>query len=586
MNGEIHPAFGDFRVGERVASYHIDQLIGRGGMAVVYRATDVRLDRMVALKILNPDLASNDSFRQRFIRESRAGAAVDHPHVIPVFEAGEADGVLFIAMRYVSGSDVRALIEREGRLSAQRTVDIVTQVASALDAAHAHGLVHRDVKPANMLLAGEGSASVPGGNAPGDGSATDYVYLSDFGLSKQSVSSPSLTRTGQFLGTLDYMSPEQISGKTVDGRTDLYALACAAFEMLTGQPPFKREANLAVMWAQISAEPPSIRQWRPDLSPAVDEVIGRALAKAPDDRQASCVEFALALRAACATGAGAGRIPEPTDLAFAAGAEPTVTNRAPGPGVPAAGQPVVGAAAYPVGLAETAPGPAAPGGSAGVGPVGYQYPAGPTAPGYGPGGTAYAPGGGASGPGGFGFEPQPPPRRNRALPILLGCLVVAAVAAAAVVVLHLKGSANPGAGPSTTPTLQATSSTPKTSASGTPSITPTTQGSQTPAFTSGPRAVVKAYYDAVNSQNYARAWQLNLSAHQLGDYSHFVQGFSTTQHVTVTSTNVSGDTVYVQFASLHTDGTTYYFSGSYTVQNGKIVGANISCVGTCPPKGA
>ena len=271
MGADFPPAIGDFLPGARVAGDRIEQLIGRGGMAVVYRATDVRLDRMVALKILSPDLARNDSFRQRFIRESRAGAAVDHPHVIPVFEAGEAEGVLFIAMRYVAGLDVRALIERMGQLPADRVADLVSQVASALDTAHAAGLVHRDVKPANMLLA----------SLNDDGLGSDHLYLSDFGLSKQSISSPSLTMTGQFLGTLDYMSPEQVNGRQIDGKTDQYALGCAAFEMLTGQPPFRREANLAVMWAQVSAQPPSIRSVRPDLSSRVDEVIGRALAKSP-----------------------------------------------------------------------------------------------------------------------------------------------------------------------------------------------------------------------------------------------------------------------------------------------------------------
>jgi serine/threonine protein kinase len=314
MNAEIPAAIGDFLPGARIAGYRIEQLIGRGGMAVVYRATDVRLDRMVALKILSPDLARNDSFRQRFIRESRAGAAVDHPHVIPVFEAGDAEGVLFIAMRYVSGLDVRALIERIGRLPASRTVELVSQVASALDKAHATGLVHRDVKPANMLLASFND----------DGFGTDHVYLSDFGLSKQSISSPSLTMTGQFLGTLDYMSPEQVNGRQIDGKTDQYALGCAAFEMLTGHPPFRREANLAVMWAQVSAPPPSVRTARPELSAAVDDVIARALAKAPNDRYETCAEFALALRYACSIGGGTvgGQTPpvrEPTELVGRAG---------------------------------------------------------------------------------------------------------------------------------------------------------------------------------------------------------------------------------------------------------------------------
>src|SRR5215469_13174368 len=188
MSGDIRPAFGDFPPGARIANYRIEQLLGRGGMAVVYRASDVRLDRQVALKILTPELARNDAFRQRFILESRAAAAVDHPNVIPVFEAGEADGVLFIAMRYVAGQDVRALVDREGKLPVARVVNIVTQVASALDAAHAHGMIHRDVKPANMLL---GTVS--------DGRSPDHVYLSDFGLSKQSLATASLTSTGQFL---------------------------------------------------------------------------------------------------------------------------------------------------------------------------------------------------------------------------------------------------------------------------------------------------------------------------------------------------------------------------------------------------
>ena len=174
-------------------------------------------------------------------------------------------------------------------------MSIVSQVASALDAAHAHGLVHRDVKPANMLLGTVGTGSTP-----------DHVYLSDFGLSKLSVAAVSLTGTGQFLGTIDYMSPEQVEGRPIDGRTDLYALACAAFEMLTGRPPFQRDQDLAVMWAQVSAPPPSACQLRPDLPPEVDEVIARALAKSPENRQSSCLEFAAQLRAACTARPGHG----------------------------------------------------------------------------------------------------------------------------------------------------------------------------------------------------------------------------------------------------------------------------------------
>ena len=279
--------------GARVAGYRLDEQIGRGGMAVVYRAYDLRLDRQVALKVLDPVLAGDGDFQQRFIRESRAAAAVDHPNIIPVFAAGEADGVLFIAMRYVSGPDVRTLIDSTGPLGARRAVDIVTQVAAALDTAHGRGLVHRDVKPANMLL----------DPAPG-GSRSDHVYLSDFGLSKQALTSLGLTATGQLVGTLDYVAPEQIENRPVDGRSDLYSLACAAFEMLCGTPPFRRDQHLALLWAQLSEPPPPLTSRRPDLPPAVDQVMAKALAKSPGDRYPRCLDFAAALRAACLAGPG------------------------------------------------------------------------------------------------------------------------------------------------------------------------------------------------------------------------------------------------------------------------------------------
>jgi DNA-binding beta-propeller fold protein YncE len=278
---------GEFPVGAQIAGYRLEEQIGRGGMAVVYRALDTRLDRHVALKILAPGLALDDAFRQRFIRESRAAAAVDHPHIIPVFEAGEADGVLFIAMRYVHGGDVRSLLDTDGPLPVVRAADVITQVASALDAAHSHGLVHRDVKPGNMLL----------DSTSGSG-RQDHVYLSDFGLSKQSLAVSGLTSTGQFLGTLDYVAPEQIEGRPVDGRTDLYALACASFEILCGTPPFRRDQGLAVVWAQLAEPPPSLCARRADLPVAVDAVLAKAMAKAPADRYPTCLAFAAALREA------------------------------------------------------------------------------------------------------------------------------------------------------------------------------------------------------------------------------------------------------------------------------------------------
>ena len=276
---------GGLAPGSRVAGYLLEEQVGAGGMAVVFRAVDERLGRQVALKILTPALASDESFRLRFIRESRMAAAVDDPHIVPVYEAGEADGVLFIAMRYVGGGDVHALLYREGPLPPDRVAAIISPVASALDAAHAAGLVHRDVKPTNMLL--DVRPERP-----------DHVYLSDFGLSRGMVSSATLTGLGMFLGTPDYVAPEQIEGKPVTGQTDQYALACAAFELLTGQAPFRRDEANAVIWSHLSVPPPSLTSLRPGLPAGADQVFARALAKAPADRYPRCADFAESLREA------------------------------------------------------------------------------------------------------------------------------------------------------------------------------------------------------------------------------------------------------------------------------------------------
>ena len=297
------PEFGGFGVGSRLAGYRLDEQIGRGGMAVVYRAYDIRLERPVAIKVLSPELAKDEAFRQRFIRESRTAAAVDHPNIIPIFEAGEANGVLFIAMRFVHGPNVQELVDTEGPMPAARACHIITQVAAGLEAAHSHGLVHRDVKPGNMLLDMAGGGDYPG-----------HAYLSDFGLSKRALSVSALTSTGQFLGTLDYVAPEQIEARAVNGRADEYALACSAFTMLTGHPPFVRDESVAVMWAQISAPPPALTSRRPDLPAAVDEVVAKALAKVPAERYGTCPEFAAALRRACGLESGPGLVPEPADF--------------------------------------------------------------------------------------------------------------------------------------------------------------------------------------------------------------------------------------------------------------------------------
>ncbi len=273
--------------GDTIAGYRIKAKLGRGGMATVYLAEDEHLKRQVALKVLSPELAADESFRRRFEAESERLASVDHPNIIPVYEAGEEDSLLFIAMRYVETTDLKDLIQQVGSLEAGRALTIVAQVASALDAAHAKGLVHRDVKPANILIAiGAGPE------------ATDHAYLSDFGLTKRTVETSGLTRTGYFMGTIDYVAPEQISGKGVDGRTDQYALGCVLFESLAGQPPFPRDDDGAVVFAHLSMPPPSLTAIRPDLPPEIDAVIATAMAKEKEDRYPYCVAFARSARAA------------------------------------------------------------------------------------------------------------------------------------------------------------------------------------------------------------------------------------------------------------------------------------------------
>src|SRR3984885_14648720 len=259
-----------------IAGYLLEEQIGEGGMAVVYRARDERLDRHVALKLLAPALTADPGFRQRFIRESRSAAAVDHPNIIPIYEAGDVGGSLFIAMRYVQGGDVRKLLEQGGPLPPARAWGILTQVASALDAAHAHGLIHRDVKPANMLLDRRPGSTGPGGSGPA-GDEAQHVYLSDFGISKQSLAASSLTMTGQFVGTLDYIAPEQIDGSDVDGRTDLYSLGCAAYELLSGVPPFSKSQGLALVRAHITEPPPAVTADRRELPPAANGVLAAAM---------------------------------------------------------------------------------------------------------------------------------------------------------------------------------------------------------------------------------------------------------------------------------------------------------------------
>ena len=276
---------GGLRAGALGAGYGIVSRIGAGGMAVVYRARDERLRRWIALKVIAPEWTYDEQFRRRFVAESLAAARVDDPHVIPVYEAGQAAGVLFIAMRLVNGTDLWGVLRREGALSPERALELLSPVASALDAAHAAGLVHRDVKPGNILV----------DERPG---RPDHVYLADFGLSKGAVAGISLTGTGNPVGTPGYSAPEQVQGHDVDGRADQYALGCVAYELLTERVPYERDQPLAVLLAHLSARPPSLAARRPGMPAAADRVIARALAKRPEQRYASCREFTDALREA------------------------------------------------------------------------------------------------------------------------------------------------------------------------------------------------------------------------------------------------------------------------------------------------
>jgi serine/threonine-protein kinase len=270
----------DPRVGTTVAGCRITSVIGRGGMGVVYLAEHLHLGRKVALKLLAPALASDERFRERFVRESRIAATIDHPNVIPVYDAGEADGVLYIAMRHVEGTDLKVLLARDAPLELERTIRLVEQIGAALDAAHGAGLVHRDVKPANVLI--------------GSG---DHCWLTDFGLTKRAGSESALTTTGVIVGTTAYMAPEQFEGREVDARADVYSLGCVVYECLTATIPFERDTQAAMMYAHLTEPPPRPSARRPDLPAAADGVVARAMAKRRDDRYQTAGELAAALRA-------------------------------------------------------------------------------------------------------------------------------------------------------------------------------------------------------------------------------------------------------------------------------------------------
>ena len=270
----------DPRLGTVIAGYRIEERIGRGGMGVVYRAEHINLQRRAAVKIIAPDLAESEGFRERFTREARIAAALQHPNIVTVYDAGEVAGLLYLAMQYIQGEDLAAILRADGRLRPYRAIDVCRQVASALDAAHAMGLIHRDVKPANVLIEGRNA------------------FLTDFGLTKRlDGTHAQLTRIGDVVGTIHYVAPEQIEGRKVSARSDVYSLGCLFYHCLAGQVPFALETDVAVIYAHLSEEPPKLSELRPELPEGLDAVMAKALDKSPDRRFPSCGDLISAARA-------------------------------------------------------------------------------------------------------------------------------------------------------------------------------------------------------------------------------------------------------------------------------------------------
>jgi hypothetical protein len=387
-------------VGDEFAGYRVRSVLGRGGMSVVYQAENLRLSSVIALKVLAPELAADDVFRARFLEESRIAASLNHPNVIPIYDMGSHGDLLYIAMRYVSGTDMRQMIKKRGRIVPASGLFLVGQAARALDAAHRRGLVHRDVKPGNLLIERGGDEADP-----------DHLYLADFGITRHAVSRSGLTSTGQFLGTIDYVAPEQIRGAPVTGLADQYSLGCVLYECLTGRVPFEKDLDAAIIWAHVEETPVMPAVLRPELPPAVDEVFARVLAKRPGERYQSCREFAGAARMALGI---SGPETEPS-LAFGtmtAGAPPG--SRAGGPAGGFSWSSLAGQS----GGGDPGPvDPVAAGSAAAVAPSGPGQPgAGQPGPGQ-PGGTLTSrrrePGRGGPGEPGQPAGAQPPPGRTR-----------------------------------------------------------------------------------------------------------------------------------------------------------------------------
>ncbi len=302
-------SWADLAEGDGFAGYRIERRLGRGGMGILYLAIEPGLDRRVALKLIAPEAASDDVFARRFAEESRIAAAIEHPNVVPIYAAGKEEGVPFIAMRFVSGSDLGRRIAREGRLEPEPAVALIAQIGNGLDAIHAAGLVHRDVKPANVLLSGEEGA--------------EHAYITDFGVARNVATQSGLTQTGRFVGTLDYVAPEQISGGEVDARADVYALGCLLFKLLTGEVPFPRDGEAARLYAHLNDPPPAPSLYAQEVPMALDDVVVRAMSKQPGDRYPSAGDLGRAAQAALS--GTAVTVPERTVATGAAATRETET---------------------------------------------------------------------------------------------------------------------------------------------------------------------------------------------------------------------------------------------------------------------
>jgi YVTN family beta-propeller protein len=409
----------ELALGSTIADCELEEIIGRGGMGVVYKARQISLDRVVALKAIAPELSGDEEFRERFKRESRIAASIEHPNVIPVYQAGESDGLLYLTMRYVEGIDLRTLIDDEGPLEPSRAARVVAQVAAALAAAHGRGLVHRDVKPGNVLI-----------DRPAE---LEHIYLTDFGIARHLASTKALTKTGAVVGTMDYLAPEQVQGLGADARSDVYSLGCVLFETLTGRVPFPRDNEAAKMFAHMSAPVPSTTEVRPEVPGPLDKMAVMAMAKEPEQRFQSATEFAEGLLAH----AGTGRAPPLPPPAHPGPVAPIVDVPA---GEAATGPPPTEAAAPPTEAAVPPTEAAVPPTEAAVPPTEAAVPptrrAAPPAEAAPPGAPAAEPSGAEVGATRAAAPPKP--ARRRRVPVVVGGVAAAAVVAA-VAVIALSG---------------------------------------------------------------------------------------------------------------------------------------------------